>query len=80
MKLKIVSLETRQSKTKGAYFYGKANVLKKDGSVLEGRTIMSFGKQRDSVKKFVRQGRNVDVSAVFEGGVIKILGPARKAA
>ena len=80
MKLKIVSVETRQSETKGAYTYGKANVIKKDGTVLENRTIMSFGAQRDSVKRFLRAGRNVDVSAVFEGGVVKILGPARKAA
>ena len=80
MKLKIISIETRKSATKGDYSYGKANLVKKDGSVLEGRTIMAFGKQRASVSKFLRAGRNVDVQAVFEGGVIKILGPARKAA
>jgi hypothetical protein len=77
MKLKILSVETRQSETKGAYAYGRANVLKKDGSVIENRVIMAFGKQRASVAKFLKGGRNIEVQAVFEGGVIKILGPAR---
>ena len=72
--LKIASVETRTSATKGKYTYGKATMLKKDGSTREV-TIMAFGAQRDSVKSFLRKGRTVRVTAVFDGGVVKILGP-----
>jgi hypothetical protein len=72
--LKITSTETRKSETKGPYLYGKATMLKKDGSTRDV-TIMAFGPQRDSVKSFVRKGRTVKVTAVFDGGVVKILGP-----
>jgi hypothetical protein len=72
--LKIESTETRKSATKGPYLYGKATMLKKDGST-RAVTIMAFGPQRDSVKSFVRKGRTVKVTAVFDGGVVKILGP-----
>jgi hypothetical protein len=72
--LKITSTETRKSETKGPYLYGKATMLKKDGSTRDV-TIMAFGPQRESVKSFVRKGRTVKVTAVFDGGVVKILGP-----
>jgi hypothetical protein len=72
--LKITSTETRKSATKGAYTYGKATMLKKDGSTRDV-TIMAFGAQRDAVKSFLRKGRTVTVTAVFDGGVVKILGP-----
>jgi hypothetical protein len=78
MKLKINSIETRTSESKGKYAYGKATLATKNGP--REVTIMSFGKQRESVSRYLRAGRNVDVSAVFDGGVVKILGPARKAA
>jgi hypothetical protein len=72
--IKITSTETRKSATKGAYTYGKATMLKKDGSTRD-ITIMAFGAQRDSVKGLLRKGRTVTVTAVFDGGVVKILGP-----
>jgi hypothetical protein len=72
--LKITSTETRKSETKGPYTYGKADMIKKDGSI-RPVTIMAFGAQRDSVKNFLRKGRTVTVTAVFDGGVVKILGP-----
>jgi hypothetical protein len=80
LKLKITSAEVRKSDTKGDYLYAKGSLIKKDGTVLEGRTIMSFGDQFKSVRKFMRSGRTVTVSAVFEGGTIKVLGPQRVAA
>jgi hypothetical protein len=49
-------------------------MLKKDGSTRDV-TIMAFGAQRDAVKSFLRKGRTVTVTAVFDGGVVKILGP-----
>lgn len=81
LKLKLTSTEVRKSENgKGDYLYAKGNLIKKDGTVLEGRTIMSFGDQFKSVRKFMRSGRTVTVSAVFEGGTIKVLGPQRVAA
>jgi hypothetical protein len=74
--LKITSTETRKSATKGAYTYGKATMLKVDGSTRDV-TIMAFGAQRDAVKGLIRKGRTVKVTAVFDGGVVKILGPAQ---
>lgn len=44
-------------------------------------TVMAFGEQRDSVLSSLRKGRNITVSAVWEGrNLLKILGPARERA
>ena len=72
MKLKINSIETRTG-AKGDYSYGQATILKKDGSE-RNTVVMAFGAQRDAVKKYLKAGRTVEVTAVFDGGVLKILG------
>ena len=75
--LKIVSLETRTSETKGKYTYAKVDILKKDGTTRENVTMMAFGAQRESVAKMLRKGRKLTLSCVFDGGVLKVLGPQR---
>ena len=76
MKIKLNSVETRKSETKGSYTYAKGQILKQDGTTRDNVTFMAFGAQRDSVKSSLRKGRTLDVNAVFDGGVVKILGPA----
>lgn len=78
MKLTINSIETRNSATKGDYAYGKGTINKKDGSTRD-MTIMSFGAQFASVRDILVEGAMLDVSAVFDGGVLKILGPVADA-
>jgi len=73
--MKINELETRQSNKAGEYTYGKVDLLKKDGSTRENVTIMAFGAQRQSVISFLEVGKTVEVTAVWDQGKIKILGP-----
>ena len=80
MTLKINSLEVRKSQTKGDYAYAKGVQVLKDGSLGEERTIMSFGPQFASVRRFMRSGRKIVVQAVFDKGTIKVLGPQKVAA
>ncbi len=76
MKIAITSLEVRTSAAdKGEYAYGKGSILKKDGTVLENRTIMSFGPQFESVRDILVAGATVEVNAVFDGGTVKVLSP-----
>jgi hypothetical protein len=74
MKLTINSIETRTSETKGDYAYGKGTINKKDGSTRDV-TVMSFGAQFASVRDSLVEGATVDVNAVFDGGVLKVLSP-----
>ena len=74
MKIKITSIETRTSATKGKYAYGQGTILKQDGTT-RNVTIMSFGAQRESLKSSLRKGRTINVNAVFDGGVVKLLSP-----
>lgn len=69
------TIETRNSEKKGPYAYGKATLHKKDGSTREGVTVMAFGAQHESVKGFLKAGRKIEVTAIWDGGVLKILGP-----
>ena len=74
MKIAIDSIETRNSQTKGDYAYGKGTIQKKDGTT-KAVTIMSFGAQFASVRESMVAGATVDVNAVFDGGVVKVLSP-----
>lgn len=74
MKIKINSLETRTGPKAGDFTYAKVDVLKNDGTVLADRTLMAYGKPRDSVKGFLKEGRTVTVNAIFRKGTILVLG------
>ena len=74
MKITIASLEVRNSATKGDYAYGKGVINKKDGSE-KAVTVMSFGKQFESVREILVAGATVEVNAVFDGGTLKVLSP-----
>ena len=74
MKLTIASLEVRNSATKGDYAYAKGEINKKDGTN-KPATFMSFGAQFASVRDILVEGATLDVNAVFEGGVVKVLSP-----
>ena len=74
MKITINSIETRTSATKGDYAYGKATINKKDNTTRDV-TVMSFGKQFESVREMLVEGTQVEVNAVFDKGVLKILSP-----
>lgn len=52
---------------------------KKDGSS-RPVCVMAFGAQRDSVAKLLRKGKTVTVTAVWDGGVLKVIGPRREPA
>jgi len=81
MKIKLTSTETRKSANgKGNYTYAKGSILKQDGTTRENVTFMAFGAQRDALKSRLRAGRTLDVKAVFDGGVVKLLGLATPAA
>ena len=74
MKITVASLEVRNSATKGDYAYGKGVINKKDGTE-KSVTIMSFGKQFESVRDTLVAGATLDVNAVFDGGTLKVLSP-----
>jgi hypothetical protein len=74
MQITIATVETRNSETKGDYAYGKGVINKKGGGE-RAVTIMSFGPQFESVRDILKDGATVDVKAVFNGGILKILGP-----
>lgn len=76
--LKIESMEVRTSKKDEPYALAKGVMLLKDGTISKPRTIMSFGPQFASVRKFFRAGRKITVQAVFDGGTVKVLGPAKE--
>ncbi len=76
--LKITSVDVRKTKTKNEdYAYARGVILKKDGTQSPERTIMSFGPQFASVRKFLRPGRKIVVNTVFNNGVVKVLGPKK---
>ena len=75
-KMTLNEVETRKSNNgKGDYTYAKVTLHKKDGSDKTGVVAMAFGAQRDSVKRFLVAGKTVEVSAIWDGGSLKILGP-----
>ena len=75
MKITIATIETRTSENgKGEYAYGKGVINKKDGTD-KPVTIMSFGPQFESVRDLLQEGATVEVNAVFNGGVLKVLSP-----
>lgn len=76
IKLTIATVETRTSENgKGEYAYGKGVINKKNGTD-KPVTFMSFGPQFESVRALLQDGATVEVKAVFNGGTLKILGPA----
>jgi hypothetical protein len=68
-----------KGKSKGKpYSRTLGSVLKKDGSVLQGINIMAFDKERASVVKLLKPGREITVTAEWDGYKnLKILGPRR---
>ena len=75
-KMTLNTVETRKSEAgKGDYTYAKVTLHKKDGTDKEGVVAMAFGAQRDSVKRFLVAGKTVEVSAIWDRGTLKILGP-----
>ena len=75
-KMTLNTVETRQSANgKGDYTYAKATLHKKDGTDKANVTVMAFGAQRDSVKRFLVAGKTVEVTATWDGAGLKILGP-----
>ncbi len=74
MKITLASLEVRNSEQKGDYAYAKGQINKKDGTVRENVTFMSFGTQFANVRDQLVVGAELDVKAVFDGGTVKILG------
>lgn len=81
MTLILSNIQTKTSAKAGEYTLAKGDIVRKDGSVLKGFTVMAFGKQRASVKGFLKEGRKLVFNAIFEkdrNRSIKILGPGRK--
>lgn len=77
MKITIATTETRKSSNgKGNYTYATGSIQKKDGTTRENVVFMAFGAQRDALKSRLRRGAQLDVKAVFDGGVVKLLGLA----
>jgi len=76
--LKITSVEVRKTKKQDDYAYARGFILKKDGTQSPERTIMSFGPQFASVRKFLRPNRKIVVNTVLDKGVVKILGPKKE--
>lgn len=71
-KLALNTVDFRNG-AKGPYAYIQAQMVKKDGSTKDV-VAMAFGGAFESTKRYLKAGKTVDLTAKFDGGILRILG------
>lgn len=78
-KFKLKTVEVRTSDKVGEYFYAKGDLLKKNGTVKKGKTVMAFGKNVPAIKRFFKSGRTVTLNCKPDNGGFLVLGLRKEA-
>lgn len=72
-KLTVATAEARTDSKGNAYGYLTGHITKKDGST-RNVVAMAFGKAFEATKTYLQPGKTAEITAQFDGGVLKVLG------
>lgn len=75
-RIEFGSVSTGTDKNGAKYGKSACLIVRADGTAYE-RTVMAFGKAYAEVASKFRKGRKVTLQVRFDGGVVKIAGPAK---
>ena len=75
-RIEFGSVSTGTDKNGAKYGKSVCLIVRADGTTYE-RTVMAFGKAYADVASKFRKGRKVTLQVRFDGGVVKIAGPAK---
>jgi len=72
-KLTVATVDVRTDKSGNPYGYITGHITKKDETTREV-VAMAFGKAFENTRRYLKEGKTVQLTAQFDGGVLKILG------